>query len=96
MPFLLPLALWKLIDRGPIAGYVVTNIFAIVLMIPIMSRLIQRFSIMAEVDMPRYDIPQQLPGLLERVAAVCFWPDSPQRHLGQRLRSAGQQPALGF
>jgi hypothetical protein len=30
------LALWKLIDRGPIAGYFVTDIVAIVAMIPIL------------------------------------------------------------
>lgn len=49
LPFLLPLALWKLLDRGPIAGCFV----ALIALIPIMTGLIQRFSIMAGVDLPR-------------------------------------------
>jgi hypothetical protein len=37
----MPLALWRLLGRGPIAGYFVTNIVAIVALIPIMNGLVQ-------------------------------------------------------
>lgn len=45
LPFLLPMALWRLLDRGLIARYFVVNIAVLVVLIPIMSGLIQRFSI---------------------------------------------------
>lgn len=93
LPFVLPLALWRLIDRGAIAGYFVANIVAIVALIPIMSGLIQRFSIMAGVDLPRYQtFLNSYQGLLQRVAAtLVFGPIAVSAwHLGQRLRSAGQ------
>jgi hypothetical protein len=45
LPFLLPLELWKRLERGPIPGYFIANIVAIIALIPVMSGLIQRFSI---------------------------------------------------
>ena len=93
LPFLLPLALWKLLERGPIAGYFVINIIAMVALIPIMSGLIQRFSIMAGVDMPWYQtFLNNCQGLLQRVAAVIvFGPIAVSAwHLGQRVGSAEQ------
>jgi hypothetical protein len=90
LPFLLPLALWKLLDRGPIAGYFIANIAAIVALIPIMSGLIQRFSIMAGVDMPRYQtFLNNCQGLLQRIAAlIAFGPIGVSAwRLRRRLRS---------
>ena len=92
------MALWKLLGRGPIAGYFVTNIVAIVALIPIMSGLVQRFSIMAGVDVPWYQtFLNNYQGLLQRVAAVIvFGPIAVSAwYLGQRLRS-GQQSALAL
>ncbi|HEX5082237.1 MAG TPA: DUF998 domain-containing protein [Blastocatellia bacterium] len=99
LPFLLPLALWKLLDRGPIVGYFIINIVAFVALIPIMSGLIQRFSIMAGVDMPWYQtFLNNYQGLLQRVAAlIVFGPIAVSAwRLGQHLKNAGQQSALGL
>jgi hypothetical protein len=71
LPFLLPLALWKLVRRGPIAAYFVADIIAILALIPVISGLIQRFAIMARVDMPLYQaFLNNCQGLLQRVAAL--------------------------
>jgi len=97
LPFLLPLALWRLLDRGPIARYFVINIVAILALIPIISGLIQRFSIMAGVDMPRYQaFLNNCQGLLQRVAAViAFGPIGVSAWcLGRRLKSSGPRPRL--
>jgi hypothetical protein len=93
LPFLLPLALWKLLDRGPIAAYFVINIVALVALIPIMSGLIQRFSIMAGIDIPWYQaLLNNYQGLLQRFAAVIvFGPIAVSaRYLVQRLRTRPQ------
>jgi hypothetical protein len=93
LPFLLPLALWKLLERGPIAGYFIANIVAIIALIPLMSGLIQRLSIMAGVDMPWYQtFLNDYQGLLQRIAAVIvFGPIAASAwYLGQRVRSVGQ------
>jgi hypothetical membrane protein len=76
LPFLLPLAIWKLLDRGPVAAYFVTNIITLVALIPIMSGLLQRFGIMAGVDMPWYQtLLNNYHGLLQRIfALVVFVP----------------------
>jgi hypothetical protein len=96
LPFLLPLALRRLLDRGPIAGYFVTNIVALVALIPIMSGLIQRISIQAGIDIPRYQtFLNNYQGLLQRVAAViAFGPIAVSAwYLGQRLGGVRQQSA---
>jgi hypothetical protein len=96
LPFLLPLALWRLLDRGPISGYFVTNIVALAALIPIMSGLIQRISIQAGIDMPRYQtFLNNYQGLLQRVAAViAFGPIAVSAwYLGQRLGGVRQQSA---
>jgi hypothetical protein len=80
LPFLPPLALWKLPERGPIAGYFIANIVAIIVLIPVMSGLIQRFSIMTGVDMSWYQtFLNDYQGLLQRIAADRLRPDSRQR-----------------
>jgi hypothetical protein len=99
LPFLLPLALWKLLGRGPLAAYFVANLVALVALIPIMSGLIQRFSIMAGIDMPWYQtFLNNYQGLLQRFAAVIvFGPIAVSAlYLVQRLRTARPQSALGL
>lgn len=94
----LPLALWKLLDRGLIVGYFVTNIVALIALIPIISGLIQRFSIMAGIDMPLYQaFLNNYQGLLQRLAAVIvFGPIAVSaRYLVQRLRTTRPQAELG-
>jgi len=91
LPFLLPLALWKLINWGPPAAYFLTNIVAFVALVPIMSGLIQRFSLIAGIDIPWYQIfLNNCQGLLQRTAAVIvFGPISVSAwHLVQHLRTA--------
>jgi hypothetical membrane protein len=71
LPFLLPLAIWKLLDRGPVAAYFVTNIIALFALFPIMSGLVQRFAIMAGVDLPWYQtLLNNCQGLLQRIFAL--------------------------
>ncbi len=97
LPLLLPLALWRLLDRGPIASYFVANIIALVALIPIMSGLIQRFSVMAGVDMPWYQtFLNNYQGLLQRIAAViAYGPIGVSAwYLGHRLNGVSQQSAL--
>jgi hypothetical protein len=92
LPFLLPLALWKLLpDRDPMARYFIANLVALVALIPIMSGLIQRFSIMAGVDMPRYQtFLNNCQGLLQRVAAaIAFGPVAVSAwYLRRRMKGA--------
>jgi hypothetical protein len=102
LPFLLPLALWKLLSRGPLAAYFVANLVALVALIPIMSGLIQRFSIMAGIQMPWYQaFLNNYQGLLQRIAAVIvFGPIAASaRYLLQRLslrpQSATKPVSLG-
>jgi hypothetical protein len=71
LPFLLPLAMRKLLDRGPVAAYFVTNIIALFALFPIMSGLVQRFAIMAGVDLPWYQtLLNNCQGLLQRIFAL--------------------------
>ena len=89
LPFCLPLALWKLLDRGR-AAYFVANIIALVALIPVMSGLAQRFSMMAGIDMPGYQtFLNNYQGLLQRIAAlIVFVPIGVSASvLAQRLRS---------
>jgi hypothetical protein len=93
LPFLLPLSLRKFLERGPIAAYFIANIVAMFALFPVMSGLIQRFSIMAGVDMPRYQtFLNNCQGLLQRIAAIIvFGPIAVSAwYLGQRVRSVGQ------
>lgn len=71
LPFLLPLAIWKLLDRGPVAAYFVTNIIALFALFPIMSGLVQRFGINWGVDMLWYQtLLNNYHGLLQRIFAL--------------------------
>jgi hypothetical membrane protein len=71
LPFLLPLAIWKLLDRGRVAAYFVTNIIALFALFPIMSGLVQRFGIKWGVDMLRYQtLLNNYHGLLQRFFAL--------------------------
>ena len=93
LPFLLPLALWKLLERGPIAGYFIANIAVLMALIPVMSGLIQRFSIMAGVEMPWYQtFLNDYQGLLQRmVAVIVFGPIAVSAwYLGRRVGNMGR------
>lgn len=71
LPFLLPLALWKLLDRGRVAAYFVTNIIALFALFPIMSGLVQRLGIKWGVDMLWYQtLLNNYHGLLQRIFAL--------------------------
>jgi len=70
-PFLLPIALWRLPGARAIKIYFAANIAAVVGLIPIMSGLVQRWSVMAHVEMPRFQtFLNNYQGLLQRIAAV--------------------------
>jgi hypothetical membrane protein len=90
LPFLLPLAIWKLLDRGPVAAYFVTNIIALFALFPIMSGLVQRFAVMAGVDLPWYQtLLNNCQGLLQRILVlIVFVPIAVSAlFLSRRLRS---------
>lgn len=71
LPVLLPAALWKLREARPIKAYFIANLIAFIALIPVMSGLIQRLSVMAEVDMPGYQsFLNNYHGLLQRIAAL--------------------------
>jgi hypothetical membrane protein len=71
LPFVLPLALWKLVRRGPVAAYFIANIVALFALFPIMSGLIQRIAIKAGLSMPWYQtFLNNDQGLLQRIFAL--------------------------
>ena len=89
LPVVLPLALWKTMGRGLIQWYFIANIFVLLTMIPIMSGLVQRFSIMAGVEIPAYQtFLNNNQGSLQRIVAIiAFGPISVGAwHLMRRLR----------
>jgi hypothetical membrane protein len=89
LPFLLPLAIWKLLDRGAVAAYFVANIIALFALFPIMSGLVQRFGIKWGVDMLWYQtLLNNYHGLLQRIfALIVFVPIGVSAlFLSQRLR----------
>jgi|SRR5215471_18190410 len=70
LPFLLPLALWKVLER-PVRIYFVGNIIALVPLVLVLSGLIQRISIKTRIEMPGFQaFLNGYQGLLQRVAAV--------------------------
>lgn len=74
LPFFLPVALWKLLERGPVTAYFVANIVAMVALVPIMSGLVQRFAIGAGIDMPGFQtFLNNYQGLLQRIAALIIF-----------------------
>ncbi|HYE71708.1 MAG TPA: DUF998 domain-containing protein [Blastocatellia bacterium] len=71
LPILLPIALWKLPEARQVKGYFIANFFALLALIPIMSGLIQRLSIMARIDIPGYQhFLNNCQGLLQRIGAL--------------------------
>ena len=74
-PALLAATLWKRSDAQPLKTYlIVTNILFLIL-IPIMSGLVQRFSMMAGLDLSGYqNFLNNYQGLLQRIAALLFFP----------------------
>lgn len=78
LPILLPVTCWKIEGRRKIQVYYVINFIIIMALIPNMSGLIQRFSIMAGVDIPGYQhFLNNYHGLLQRIAVFSvFFPVS--------------------
>jgi hypothetical membrane protein len=71
LPFLLPLAMWKLLDRGHVAKYFITNIIALVALFPIMSGLVQRSGVLTGAAMLWYQtFLNNDQGLLQRIFAL--------------------------
>ena len=75
LPFLLPASLWRLRDAQPVKLYFIVNVIAILALIPFMTGLIQRISIMAGVDLPGFqNFLNNYQGLLQRIAALLVFP----------------------
>ena len=71
LPFVLPLALWKLVRGGRVAAYFIANLAALFALFPIMSGMVQRLAISAGVDMPWYQsFLNNDQGLLQRIFAL--------------------------
>jgi hypothetical membrane protein len=76
LPFVLPLALWKLVRGGRVAAYFVGNLVALFSLFPIMSGMIQRLAISAGLKMQWYQtFLNNDQGLLQRIFAfIVFVP----------------------
>jgi hypothetical membrane protein len=69
LPFLIPAVVWKLCERRTVRVYFIANIIALITLIPIMSGLIQRLTVMAGVEWYWYQtLLNQYHGLLQRIA----------------------------
>jgi hypothetical protein len=75
LPALLAITLWKQSDARLIKTYLVVTNLLFVALIPIMSGLIQRLSIMAGLNILGYQsFLNNYQGLLQRIAALIFFP----------------------
>jgi hypothetical protein len=71
LPFILPLALWKLVRGGRVAAYFVANLAALFALFPIMSGMVQRLAISAGMNMQWYQsFLNHDQGLLQRIFAL--------------------------
>jgi hypothetical membrane protein len=71
LPALLPAVLWKLAGASRVKTYLILNIIVFLALIPIMSGLIQRISMMTGVAIPGYQsFLNGYQGLLQRIGAV--------------------------
>src|SRR5580704_701549 len=97
LPFLLPLAMWKLLHRGPVAKYFIANIIALAALFPIMSGLVQRLGIMSGVGMLWYQtLLNNSQGLLQRIfALIVFVPIAVSAFSLSRLLRSEESSGLG-
>jgi hypothetical membrane protein len=96
LPFLLPLAIWKLLDRGPVAKYFVTNVIALAALFPIMSGFVQRSGVLTGVAMVWYQtFLNNYQGLLQRIfALIVFVPIAVSALFLSRLQRSKESSRL--
>ncbi len=71
LPVLLPVALWRLDGAGALRRYLGVNLMVVLLLIPVMSGLVQRWSMMSGVEVPGLQsLLNNYQGVLQRVAAL--------------------------
>ncbi len=75
LPLLVPLAVWRWCETRTVKTYFLVNILVFIALIPIMSGLIQRLSVMVGVELYSYQqFLNQYHGLLQRLAALLTLP----------------------
>ena len=71
LPFLLPVALWQVADLRSIRRYLVANLIVVAALIPVMSGLVERWIMMAGVELPGLQsLLNNYQGMLQRIAAI--------------------------
>lgn len=71
LPFLLPITLWRVAGLGTLRRYLVANLIVVVALIPVMTGLVQRWSMMAGIELPGLQsLLNNYQGALQRVAAI--------------------------
>lgn len=75
LPLLVPMAVWRWCETRTVKVYFIVNIVMFIVLLPIMSGLIQRLSVMAGVELYTYQqLLNQYHGLLQRIAASLTLP----------------------
>lgn len=75
LPLLVPAAVWRWCETRSIKVYFIANIILFIALIPIISGLIQRLSVMAGVELYTYQqLLNQYHGLLQRITALLTLP----------------------
>lgn len=75
LPLLVPAAVWRWCETHTIKVYFIANIILFIALIPIISGLIQRLSVMAGVELYTYQqLLNQYHGLLQRITALLTLP----------------------
>ncbi len=71
LPFLLPVALWRVADLGALRRYLVANVLVALALIPIMTGLVQRWGMTAGIELPGLQsLLNHYQGGLQRLAAL--------------------------
>jgi len=71
LPLLFPLSLWNVTALASLRRYLVANAVALLCLIPVMGGLLQRWSMMAGVDLPQLQFfLNHYQGGLQRIAAI--------------------------
>ncbi|MEO8619680.1 MAG: DUF998 domain-containing protein [bacterium] len=74
LPLLLPIAVWRMDNLSTLRRYLVINLMLVIALIPIMGGLVQRWSMMAGVELPKLQsILNNDQGALQRVAAFALF-----------------------
>lgn len=71
LPLLLPVALWQVAGLSTLRRYLVANLVVVAALIPVMSGLVQRWSMTAGVELPGLQsLLNNYQGVLQRIAAI--------------------------